>query len=424
MVELFTFNFFINVACLPIALFGLIQVVMSHWMDPRSRRVYGTSFFFQLLFLAVCFAAQFAFLKQDPSVQKWLSFFECLFGYVLLLCSTLYLLYYAEINPIRYWPFWVNVALGVIYLALQVASMRTTLFYYYEADGSYHYGPLYLLVAAPVLAKLLIDLCVTIRYRNKMKKITFALFTVITCLMIAATVIQIFNKYEPLVIYVLTVGSVIMFADCFDWQRSEKKRLGEELSHQRANNLILQMRPHFIYNVMMSIYYLCEQDTQKAQQVILDFSTYLQKNFTALGKEGTIPFAEELEHVRAYLAVEQVRFEDKLTVHFDTPCTTFRLPALTLQPIVENAVKHGIDPEHDSTRIQIRTEETKSSYKIRIENDGAAYDPKSSSPFSTALANTRTRLAMICGGSLSISASENATVVTITLPKKRQKALQ
>ena len=421
MVGLYTFNFFINVACLPIAFFGLIQVVVNHWMDSRSRKVYGTSFFFQLLFLAVCLAAQFAFLKQHPSAQKWLSFFECVLGYVLLLCSTLYLLYYAELHPLRYWPFWVNVALGVVYLALQIASLHTTIFYYFEPDGSYHNGSLYFLLSAPILLKLLIDLYIAIRYRNKMKKITFALFTAVICLMIAATVIQVITGYEVLVVYVLIVGSVIMFADCFDWQNVESKRREEELSHQRANNLILQMRPHFIYNVMMSIYYLCEQDTQKAQQVILDFSSYLQKNFTALSKEGTIPFAEELEHVRAYLAVEQVRFEDKLTVQFDTPCTAFRLPALTLQPIVENAVKHGIDPEHDSTRIYIRTEETKNSYKIHVENDGAAYDPKSSSPFSTALANTRTRLDMICGGKLSISARKNLTVVTVTLPKKKQK---
>lgn len=82
----------------------------------------------------------------------------------------------------------------------------------------------------------------------------------------------------------------------------------KELSDQRAKILVLQMRPHFIYNTMMSIYYLCAQNSQKAQQVILDFSIYLRKNFTAITKKETVPFSEELEHTRAYLAVEQVRF--------------------------------------------------------------------------------------------------------------------
>ncbi|MBR1770512.1 MAG: histidine kinase [Lachnospiraceae bacterium] len=85
----------------------------------------------------------------------------------------------------------------------------------------------------------------------------------------------------------------------------------ETIERQAASIRVLQMRPHFIYNTMMSIYYLCKQDADKAQAVILDFNSYLRRNFTAIAKEGTIPFSEELEHTRAYLAVEQVRFEGK-----------------------------------------------------------------------------------------------------------------
>ena len=90
------------------------------------------------------------------------------------------------------------------------------------------------------------------------------------------------------------------------------------------------MRPHFIYNTMTSIYYLCEQDPKTAQQVTLDFTNYLRKNFSAIAKDGTIPFTEELEHTRAYLAVEQIRFEGEMFVEFDTPHTAFKLPPLTL----------------------------------------------------------------------------------------------
>lgn len=86
------------------------------------------------------------------------------------------------------------------------------------------------------------------------------------------------------------------------------------------------MRPHFIYNTMMSIYYLCTQDSKKAQQVTLDFTAYLRRNFTAIASEDTVPFSDELEHTRAYLAVEQVQFVDSLLVEYDTLHTEFRLP--------------------------------------------------------------------------------------------------
>ena len=115
------------------------------------------------------------------------------------------------------------------------------------------------------------------------------------------------------------------------------------------------MRPHFIYNALMSIYYLCAQKPQKVQEVTLDFMTYLRKNFTALAGEDTISFSDELEHTRAYLLIEQVQFEDNLLVDFDTPHKNFRVPSLILQPIVENVIEHGINPESAPLRIFIRT---------------------------------------------------------------------
>ena len=104
----------------------------------------------------------------------------------------------------------------------------------------------------------------------------------------------------------------------------------EEAARQRARAAVLQMRPHFIHNTLMSIYYLCTKDPRKAQEVIRDFSRYLQSNFTAIVQDGTIPFSEELEHTKAYLAVEQARYEGRLIVEFNTPDTFFRVPPLTL----------------------------------------------------------------------------------------------
>ena len=104
--------------------------------------------------------------------------------------------------------------------------------------------------------------------------------------------------------------------------------------------------------------------------MVLDFTNNLRKNFNAIAGADTISFSEELEHTRAYLAVELAQFEDSLVVEYDTPFTQFRLPPLTLQPIVENAVKHGMDPDaSDPLIISIRTENTDGGSRIIVEDN-------------------------------------------------------
>ena len=130
----------------------------------------------------------------------------------------------------------------------------------------------------------------------------------------------------------------------------------------------------------------------------MDFTNYLRKNFTAIASENPVPFSDELEHTRAYLAVEQVQFEDSLCVEYDTPHKNFRLPPLTLQPIVENAVKHGMDPEYAPLCISIRTRETDSGSEIIVEDNGPGFAPADDDcePH-IALANIKQRLEMMCG---------------------------
>ena len=181
--------------------------------------------------------------------------------------------------------------------------------------------------------------------------------------------------------------------------------------------MVLQMRPHFIYNTMTSIYCLCGQDPDLAKKVIMDFTSYLRKNFTAIASDTMIPFESELEHTRAYLAVEQAQYTDSLFVDYDTPHTFFRVPPLTLQPIVENAVVHGRDPFAGPFHISIRTRKTDSGSEIVVADNGSGFEPVDDSEPHLALNNIRQRLNIMCGGSLSITPNEDGgTIVTITIP--------
>ena len=233
----------------------------------------------------------------------------------------------------------------------------------------------------------------------------------------------------------MTSEWMIIFMECFliyDQNRRNRKnkeaiirqqeeiiRQKEDLVKRETQVAVLQMRPHFIYNTLMSIYYLCQQDSVKAQKVILDFSRYLKKNFTAIVSEETVPFLEELEHTRAYLAVEKVRFEEKLYVEFDTPVTVFKLPPLTLQPIVENSVKYGVSPGLDPLYLSIITEESDEGVSVIVEDTGPGYAPSDDNEPHIALENIRKRLKTMCGGSLETTPREDGgTRVIIRIPIK------
>ena len=153
----------------------------------------------------------------------------------------------------------------------------------------------------------------------------------------------------------------------------------------------------------------------------MDFTNYLRRNFNAIANDSAIPFSTELEHTRAYLAVEQAQYDDMLIVDYVTPFTHFRLPPLTLQPIVENAVKHGMDLNADPLHISIRTQDTDAGAEIIVEDTGPGFDPSDKSKPHTTLENIRQRLEMMCGGSMTIDPREGGgTVVTITIPNSNE----
>ena len=193
----------------------------------------------------------------------------------------------------------------------------------------------------------------------------------------------------------------------------------KENEQQRTRIAVAQMRPHFIYNTLMSIYYLCAEDTEKTQRVIRDFNQYLQSNFTAIAEDKPIPFDKELEHTKAYLAVEQACHEGRLFVEFDTPVTFFRVPALTLQPIVENAVKYGLIPGLPPLYVFVATEKVGNGVQIIVEDTGPGFQQTVDHEPHIALNNIRQRLSAMCGGTLEIEPREGGgTKVTMFIPRR------
>ena len=312
------------------------------------------------------------------------------------------------------------VVLWGIYFVLVGVAQFTTIFYYVTPDNQYVRASWYLIMLAPIFAVMFLNLAGVIRRRDKLPKKYFVAFLIHLLPLQVALLVNntIIETSTVLVVLGLSISTLSMLAIILYDQIESYVGQQREIARQRTSIMVLQMRPHFIYNAMMSIYYLCAKDPKKAQQVTLDFTEYLRKNFNAIASEDNVPFTDELEHTRAYLAVEQVQFEDNLFVEYDTPHKNFHLPPLTLQPIVENAVKHGMDPEYAPLCITIRTRETNFGSEIIVEDNGSGFVPVDDDrePH-TALANIRQRLKMMCGGKLTIRPREGGgTLVTVTIP--------
>lgn len=192
--------------------------------------------------------------------------------------------------------------------------------------------------------------------------------------------------------------------------------------------MLSQIQPHFLYNSLNSIYYLCGKDTQAARRAISDFSDYLRGNLDSLKRSTPIPFLTELKHVEVYLSLEKMRYEDELQIVYDIQTTAFSVPALTVQPIVENAVRHGLGRKIAGGKVTISTREFPDRYEIQVADDGVGYDANEihdDNKSHVGIENVRMRLGSMCNGTLNIVGVHGiGTVATIEIPKDRSRKVR
>lgn len=196
-----------------------------------------------------------------------------------------------------------------------------------------------------------------------------------------------------------------------------------ELERSKRMLMISQIQPHFMYNSLTSITYLCDKDASQAKKALIDFSKFLRKNLEAMSRKNLVPIREEIEHTKVYLSLEKIRFGDDLDIIFDIKDIDFVIPVLTVQPLVENAVKHGINrSESGCGTVSISTAETEEYHKVVIKDDGGGFDVESLKYLDGShigISNVRKRLYDECGGMLIIkSAPEEGTECTILIPKE------
>ncbi|MDY3867869.1 MAG: histidine kinase, partial [Pyramidobacter sp.] len=248
--------------------------------------------------------------------------------------------------------------------------------------------------------------------RNALRFLSYAL-------LVAATVVIDTIVGDVTLAYIAAAYSLfqIYISVQFEYERTQE----DELAQQRIAIMLSQIHPHFLYNVLTSIRALCRTAPHKAEQALTEFTIYLRGNLDSLQTRECIPFMQELEHIKHYVDLEKMRFGDDLRVVFATPVTHFYLPPLTVEPLVENAIRHGVMQRRSGGCVAISTAQSSTHYIISVADDGVGFDTDTiSSSRRIGLSNVRGRLASICGGRMEISSAPGeGTTVTVLIPKER-----
>ncbi len=310
------------------------------------------------------------------------------------------------------------IVLDFVYIALNPLFHHL---YYTDKRGNAIYTawlPTVYVVPTIVLI-MLVWLIISSKTKRYMKWLTvsFPLFPIV-CMGI-----ELYNSTTNIVMVGELISTLLIYTSIHVQRADELAKIEMKLMEQRTRIIISQIQPHFIYNTLNTIGYLCTKEPEMARKATDCFSQYLRNNLQAIDEEKLIPFKEEIGHTQTYIWLEQLRFGNRVTVTYNIEVEEFRIPALTLQPIVENAIKHGICQREEGGNIIIETRETASDYVITVSDDGVGYDEdaiEAGDKKHVGLKNVRERLKLMCEGSIHCSSTVGVgTICKIYLPKER-----
>lgn len=408
------------------ALIMLVLLIESHFISKATpKRIVLNILLFALFILLVADAV--SYLLSPSGKMGLLSevFFlvSTCFAYNLLAIFHYYLvLNIREKKQISMWLGHLGFAVALAGGLMWVSSFWTGAVYTI-VDGDYFRGPFFGVSQVIALSLVSYDCILIVLFFEELGKrdgIAFIsyIFSVVVSLMLREMLPPL---GIPFVYLAVTLSVIVMYTILHIEQNIELKLKEEKLVRSRVAIMLSQIQPHFLYNALNAIYYLCEKDAGLAQQAIAEFSDYLRGNLDSIGVEDNVPFERELTHIRNYLFLEKLRYEDELEIIYDLETLDFRLPPLTVQPLVENAVRYGVGQAPDGGSVIIRSTEHDAYYQVEVTDDGIGYhadEVQESGRSHIGISNVRERLELMVHGSLEIENREGGgTVARIRIPK-------
>lgn len=254
--------------------------------------------------------------------------------------------------------------------------------------------------------------------------------SIVTVFIIVITPLTMYLEFENLLIDLIDEITIIdiylyyfylatVYQHIVNEEMLKKER---ELARVKVKLLQEQISPHFIYNALTIIKSLIWEDPKAASSAIDDFSTYLRQNVNTLKHtEDMIPFSKELEHIKALQRLDEAGKGRLTNVIYEIEEDNFRLPPLTIEPLFENALLHGISKRRKDGFIRINSCSDDNNYIIQVTDNGKGFDPNAGTQ-GVGIENIRTRLEYFCGGTLELQSGDSGTTATVYIPKKAQEA--
>ena len=302
--------------------------------------------------------------------------------------------------------------------AVYFLSLFTGIAFYIQ-NNHFHRGPLNLLcliVSILLILDLTAQLIRTSRSSRKREMILILFSTALIAVGLVADIMM----ARLLVISFLTmviVGSTIFY---YLWLHLQLARLHEEKmvenlqAEHRIQLMISQIQPHFLFNTFSSIQALCEADPKRAADRTERFGQYLRENLDSLNQPKLISFEKEMKHTQTYAEIEQVRFPS-IQITYDLQDVDFDVPALTVQPLVENAIRHGVRIRVNG-EIHISTRREADAHIVTIQDNGKGFDAEQAFLLEgqhIGLRNVRERVEQMCHGSMIVDSrlGEGTTII-------------
>lgn len=320
----------------------------------------------------------------------------------------------------------------VIAIVLWITSDISRQFYYLDAQGNYTRGPLYWMCQFYCIIVMLGNIIILLKHRKVVGRHDVVSLLIYGLIPIVSVPVQIlwksttFNLATTLALLYICISVHMAQYDRIAEQEKLLMQQEHELSMNQMQMMIAQIQPHFLYNSLTALAQLCSKDPMEAKKAIINFADYWRNHMNAIDKKELIPFEEELKYVKIYLYLEQLRFGDDLKVEYDLQTTDFKVPTLSVQPFVENAMNWGVGQMEDGGTVRITTRENEEQIELCVIDNGAGFDiskmeEKEDGRQHIGIRNARTRFWKMCKGTVDVySEKGKGTKVRINLPKGGQ----
>lgn len=343
-------------------------------------------------------------------------------GYLMLTLFTHYLVNFLRIKGFRVTKIPLYMINGLMLLAfcLVIVSQFNDMYYAIDEHNVYHRKNWFWLSQMFGIAGMILNSCLLFLHRKKLKQKEIWAFAIYISLPVLAMLFQMLFYGIAVLFLATTICQLCVYINIQIALSEETAQKEMELEVAKTSVMLSQIQPHFLYNALTGIKFLCGTDPEKAEDAVEHFAFFLRSNLDALSDTRLITFDKEISHVEDYIYLEKMRFRDKVALVLDLEFRDFMLPPLTVQPLVENAVRYGITKKSGGGTVTITSSRQDDNILLIIRDDGVGFDvgePRADGRSHIGIENVRSRLKLQCGGTLEIKSEKDVgTQVRITLP--------